>query len=489
MRFLYDIAVGGYAVAVKTASAFNTKARLFCSGRKGLLRKIETEVSGQGPLVWFHCASVGEFEQARPVIEWYRKERPGYKRLLTFFSPSGYELRKNYPLADWVFYLPLDTPARARAFVRAIRPAKAIFIKYEFWYHYLHALQANGTETYLVSAIFRPSQPFFKRYGGFFRKMLGCYTRLFVQDEASRELLAGIGIRNVTVCGDTRFDRVYEITRNGQPLPLIRDFCGTDPVLVAGSTWEPDEQLLARVLREFPALKIIIAPHEIHPERIRKAISAFSGYSAVKYSDLLAHRSGENTDGENTDGKNTDGGNATGKGTAGNGTDNNGMDNNGMDSKGTDGGQPARIPADGGQGNGTQENSGQGNGKPAADPAGARLLILDCLGMLSSVYRYGQLAYIGGGFGVGIHNILEAATYGCPVLFGPNYRKFREARELIAAGGAWSVSDAARLQGILEKLTGDPAFRESAGAVCRRYVEENLGATGRIVREIEKTEA
>lgn len=428
LKFLYNIGIRLYPAFVRIASAFNAKAGLFYNGRKGLLQRIAKEVPSDVPLIWFHCSSVGEFEQARPVMEWYKKERPGYKLLLTFFSPSGYELRKNYELADWVYYMPVDTPENAKAFVKAVNPRKAIFIKYEFWYNYLEALKANGTEIYIVSAIFLPSQIFFKWYGGFFRRMLKNYTRFFVQDEQSRELLSGIGIKeNVVVSGDTRFDRVYQITRNGRELPLVKKFSQSALTFVAGSTWEPDEELLAKVLRNFSKVKLIIAPHEIHKEHICKIESLFagSGYRIMKYSDF-----------------------------------------------------DKEISPDG-------WSSGEILPDAEKKLEHANVLIIDCLGVLSTVYRYGRFAYIGGGFGVGIHNILEAATYGVPVIFGPNYHKFKEAKDLVSLGGAFPVSDHTQLYDIVGKLTALPEFREAKGAVCREYVEKNLGATARVVENIE----
>lgn len=431
LNLLYDIGMRGYSLATKIAAPFNDKAKLFCKGRKGLLARIVQTVKSDAPIVWFHASSVGEFEQARPIIEWYKANAPQYKILLTFFSPSGYELRKNYDLADWVFYLPIDTASNARRFVEAVKPKKAIFIKYEFWYNYLTALKRFGTEVYIVSAIFRSNQPFFKWYGSLFRKMLGTYEHLFVQDENSAALLAGVGVKeNVTISGDTRFDRVYKITQSSKNLPLVDAFVkvpqsANNLILVAGSSWPPDEALIARILENFSKIRLVLAPHEIGKDHIAAIERTFSIYNPVRYTQL----------------------------------------------------------------NERFVNSAEGSEEREAickQLSGSRVLVIDCIGILSSVYKYGHVAYIGGGFGVGIHNILEAATYGMPIIFGPNYKKFKEAKDLISLGGATSIENCSDLYDITNKFVNNRSVITEKGAICKKYVMSNIGATQKVVSTIEK---
>ena len=412
MSILYNIAINGYSALIGAAGAFNNKARLFKEGRKGLLERMAEEVDHSRPIIWFHCSSVGEFEQARPLIEWYRNNAPQYRILLTFFSPSGYELRKDYPLADWIYYMPLDTQANAKAFLDIVQPQKAIFIKYEFWYNYLHQLHKRNIPTYIVSAIFRPDQPFFKPYGKLFREMLKSFSNLFVQDIRSKELLEGIGItENVTICGDTRFDRVNQITASSKEFPLIEKFSNNAFTILAGSTWGPDEEILAATVKNFSKVKVVIAPHEIHKEHIDKICTLFKGYKVLKFSELEQQ---------------------------------------------------------------SEKKIEESN-----------VLIIDCLGILSSIYRYGKFAYIGGGFGVGIHNILEAATYGIPVAFGPKYQKFKEARDLIYRGGAVSVRSQEEFYALLDKYAKSGVVCRERGKICLDYVKENLGATEKIIEKIE----
>lgn len=430
MRLLYNIGIRLYLCITGIVGLFNPKAKLFHAGQKGLLKRIKAEVGHTSlPIIWVHCSSVGEFEQARLIIEWYKKGGHKYKILLTFFSPSGYELRKNYEFADWVYYLPIDTSSNAKAFVEAVRPAKAIFIKYEFWYNYLRELKRNNIETYIVAAIFRPTQQFFKWYGSFFRKMLECYTRFFVQDKQSAELLQSVGFsENVMICGDTRFDRVYEITHNSKTFPVIEQFAaGSSLTFVAGSSWEPDEEIIEGAMKHFNNMKLIIAPHEIGKERIASIEQRFSGYKVVKFSSFKSALSGAG------------------------------------------------------------ENDAQGALSEMAMRAvkEADVLIIDCIGILSSIYRYGKFAYIGGGFGVGIHNILEAATYGCPVVFGPNHKKFKEAADLLKLGGATSVKNVTELYSLFKVYKTAPRELQQKGEICSKYVESNLGATQKIVSVIE----
>ena len=413
LSVLYNIAIWCYGVLIGVVGLFNNKAKLFSQGRKGLLKKIAAEVDHSAPIVWFHCSSVGEFEQARPLIEWYKENATNYKILLTFFSPSGYEMRKNYPLADWIYYLPVDTASNARKFLDAVKPEKAVFIKYEFWYNYLTELRKRGIKTYIVSAIFREEQVFFKPWGGLFRKMLSSFTALFVQDELSGKLLESIGIKdNVIICGDTRFDRVNQITASSKEFPAISKFSKDSFTILAGSTWPPCEEILAATVKNFSKVKLVIAPHEIHKEHIAKILETFKGYKLVKFSDI----------------------------------------------------------------------------KDESDPRleTSNVLLIDCMGILSSIYRYGDFAYIGGGFGVGIHNILEAATYGIPVAFGPKYQKFKEARDLVALQGATSVRSQEEFYALLDKLVKNKPVREERGKVCLDYVKKNLGATEKIIGIIER---
>lgn len=426
MSFLYNTAINAYGLAINIAGAFNNKAKLFKEGRKGLLEKISAEINHSHPIIWFHCSSVGEFEQARPLIEWYKENRQEYKILLTFFSPSGYEMRKNYPLADWIYYMPLDTASNARKFLDIVQPKKAIFIKYEFWYNFLSQLHKRGVDTYIVSAIFRPDQPFFKPYGKLFRDMLKSFSNLFVQDVQSKELLESIGIHeNVTICGDTRFDRVNQITAASKEFPLIERFSRNAFTILAGSTWGPDEEILAATVKNFSKVKLVIAPHEIHKEHIDKICTLFKGYKVLKFSDFDKKFTTE---------------------------------------------YDSRFSA--------LEQFEQ-------QLEESNVLIIDCLGILSSIYRYGKFAYIGGGFGVGIHNILEAATYGIPVVFGPNYRKFKEAKDLVARGGATPVRAQEEFYSILDNYVKSERTRKDKGKICLGYVQENLGATNKIISIIE----
>ena len=351
--------------------------------------------------VWFHAASLGEFEQGRPVIEQLKREKPETKILLTFFSPSGYEIRKNYAGADIVSYLPLDVPGNAWYFVNLVKPSKAIFIKYEFWPNYLLALQAENIPVVSISAIFRPEQVFFKDYGKWYKKLLLTFQHIFVQDKFSKELLQAHGINNVTVAGDTRFDRVYDLYQQAKQLLLIEEFVkGAEKVIVAGSTWPKDEELLVQYLRLHPDVKLIMAPHEVHNSHIAEISKLLDG-KFVRYSDATA----ENVKSTNC-------------------------------------------------------------------------LVVDIIGILSSIYRYANVTYIGGGFGVGIHNTLEAAVYGLPVVFGTNYQKFREARELIAIGGAFSISNYVTLEAQFDLLLKD----NNAGKIAGEYVKSNTGATEMILK-------
>lgn len=430
MKLLYGIFNRCYYLLAGCAGPFKPKAKAFYEGRKGLIDKIRKEVTASSPIIWVHCSSVGEFEQARPVMEWYGQNAPQYKILLTFFSPSGYQLRKNYDGAAWVYYLPVDTRSHARAFLDAVSPEKAIFVKYEFWYNYLTELKKRGIETYLISAIFRPSQPFFQFYGGFFRKMLRCFTMLFVQDTPSAELLASIGIcKNVKVCGDTRFDRVCQIIGKSKYFPIIEKFTSGNLTLIAGSTWKPDEEIIAKVLKNFKKIKLVIIPHETSGNRIEEIEEEFKDYNTLRFS--------------------------------------------WFDKKYTSGTEY-----------GSQECSLLEDVQNKIDSC--NVLIIDCVGILSAIYRYGDFAYIGGGFGAGIHNILEAAAYSIPVIFGPNHKKFKEARDLLKAGGAQNITDSLSLYSVVNNYVKHPESLKNNGNICGEYVRQNRGATLKIVKETEK---
>jgi 3-deoxy-D-manno-octulosonic-acid transferase len=408
MNTLYTCVLHLYALSIEIASFFLRKARLTRLGQwhtNGILRE---KIDRNARYIWFHAASLGEFEQGRPVMEQLRRRYPQYKILLTFFSPSGYEVRKNYDGADIICYLPFDTPYKVRKFLNLANPAMAVFVKYEFWLNYLTELKHRNIPTYLISAIFRREQLFFKSYGRWYRRALFCFDRLFVQDEASAKLLAEYGLTKVSVCGDTRFDRVLAVQRQARQLSVVEAFAGdgSQPLLVAGSTWPQDEELLLAYFNAHPEVKLIIAPHEIHRDRLLDIESRLRRPS-IRFSE-------------------------------------------------------------------TNDQS----------ITGKDCLLIDSFGLLSSIYRYGQVAYIGGGFGKGIHNTLEAAVYGIPVIFGPNYRKFREAKELIAAGGGFSVSDEAVFVERMNELVAHPESRRQAGRIADGYVKQNCGVTECILREM-----
>lgn len=466
MTILYHTSVSLYLLAARIAGLFSNKAALFYNGRRGLLSSIEQIMSVQeesyGKRYWIHCASVGEFEQARPLIEKIKASEPSSNIVVTFFSPSGYELRKNYSLSNNVFYLPMDTLANAKKFIEYVKPNVAIFIKYEFWRNYLSVLKEQNIPTYLVSAIFRENQYFFKWWGGNFRKMLKCFTHFFVQDCQSQLLLNSIGITNVSVVGDTRFDRVIEITRNNKIIAPLEIFIGNEQsgelvnrqvknqiCCVAGSTWAPDEEFLLSFMKQYEQkqlgeatqgksrlmAKLIIAPHEVGEGHIKKIEALFADYKVVKISDFSASV------------------------------------NEPIMQQNISSIQQNQILA-------KQEFTRAQIEKLTK----AQVFIIDSIGILSAAYRYGNFAYVGGGFGAGIHNILEAATYGLPVVFGPKYQKFKEAVDLIELGGAFSVAKG-KVQ-ILEKLAVDVKFREQCSKVCEAYVQKNIGATVNILKTI-----
>jgi 3-deoxy-D-manno-octulosonic-acid transferase len=401
MTFLYHISIHIYYFLVLIASAFNPKARLWIKGRMGWRKIIRNWNPAGRQVIWFHAASLGEFEQGRPLIDKIRKSNPGCSILLTFYSPSGFEIRKNYPGADLVMYLPLDTSYNARFFISRVNPIATIFIKYEFWHFYLKELHQSKHPVYLISAIFRPGQAFFKWYGSWFRKNLRFIDFFFVQDKDSANLLKQVGHTNCRISGDTRFDRVKSLADGAKDIEIARLFSSGHMCLVAGSTWPEDEEFLTRYINESDAgTRFIIAPHEITATHIHQLTSRLNR-EYVLYSRATAHE--------------------------------------GFKDK--------------------------------------QVLIIDNIGMLSSLYRYGRVAYIGGGFGKGIHNILEAAAFGIPVIFGPNFEKFREARELLALGGAFNIKNYKDLHDILHELGNNPEKYKSSAITAGKYISENTGAT------------
>ena len=398
-----------YRAAIRIASLWNNKAKLWSNGRKNIFDRLGAELRDQdSKIIWFHCSSLGEFEQGRPVMENLKKQIPNSKFLLTFFSPSGYEIRKDYKGVDWVFYLPLDSKKNARTFFDIVKPVLAVFVKYDFWYYYLNECKKRKTPLLLVSGIFRKDQLFFKWYGNLHRSMLSCFTHFFVQDKESLHLLLSISIKNATVAGDTRFDRVTEIAENFTPIETIEKYCGSSTILVAGSSWPEDEKLIKDATANFPNLKIIIAPHEIHREHIDQLKTIFP--NAMLYSQLQAHSS---------------------------------------------------------------------------QPITSSHLIIDNIGMLSRLYHYATIAYVGGGFNKGIHNTLEPAVYGKPVLFGPNYKKFKEAIGLIETGGGACVNSNTELTSQLKKLLTNKDILESSSKNSFDFVKQNKGATQKILYYIE----
>lgn len=430
MWFIYDLLIQLYGFAIRVAAVFNPKARAWVEGRKSAPSLTPSPNLGKdrmGPTVWFHCASLGEFEQGRPVIEAFRQRYPKWKILLTFFSPSGYDVRKNYEAADWVFYLPLDTNRNAKKFIRNVNPSLVVFVKYEFWFRYLDVLFQSKIPVYVISAKFRPEHHFFKWYGGWALKQLKKVTRFFVQDESSAELLRAKGIEQVTVSGDTRFDRVAAVTADPKSFPLVEKFAGQMPVFLAGSTWPADEALILKLIQmQGDRMKFVIAPHEVHEERIR------SLQSAVGIAPSLTPSTKWGRDGVVA---------------------------------ARQGGEVIAFSQL------TEENA-----------PSAKVLLVDGIGYLTHLYQYATIAYIGGGFGAGIHNILEAAAFGKPVIFGPKYRKFREAVDLIDLGGASSIETVEQLNSRASELLDSPDLYARTSKICSEYVRRNCGAT-RIILE------
>ncbi|MEP7277979.1 MAG: glycosyltransferase N-terminal domain-containing protein [Bacteroidota bacterium] len=405
-------------------SPFNEKAKRWLSGRKTVFRDLETFIGqNKSPVIWFHCASLGEFEQARPLLEGIREQYAGYSTLLSFFSPSGYEIRKDYSGADCVIYLPMDSGRNARRFLDLVKPVLVVWVKYEYWHFYLKGIRQRKIPLLLVSGIFRPEQPFFSWWGGFYKNMLGCFTHLFVQTRESKNLLGSIGFSdNVTISGDTRFDRVIEIAGLAEGLPLVEKFIGGQPVIIAGSTWEADEEELDHFANTQTGIKFIIAPHEIDEVHLQDIEKLFR--HTVRYSVL-------ETTGD------------------------------------------------------LQKN--EGIAIAGMEHSNANVLLVDNIGMLARLYQYATIAYVGGGFGDdGVHNVLEAAVYGKPVIFGPIYEKFVEAVELVDAGGAFSIENALELEDTLLLLLKKGEEYNSSCRAAGNYVSSRNGATRKILSYIQE---
>lgn len=404
--FIYSFLIVAYGTVIKFASLFNSKARKFVKGRKDVSDIWQTHFAkNDKPVAWFHAASLGEFEQGRPVIEVFKDHYPEHSIFITFFSPSGYEQRKDDPAGDLITYLPLDTPTHARQLLDIVKPSVIFFIKYEFWFHYLNQAAKRNIPLYCISALFTQDHIFFKGHGGLHRRMLSFFDHIFVQNQNSLELLKGIDIQAASFSGDTRFDRVVKTLAAPEAYPLIEDFRGQSQVMVIGSSWPSDMQYLNKVInQDSSGIKFIIAPHEVHPQSIATLKKGLKRNLACITQD-------------------------------------------------------------------SAENIKQ-----------ADVLIIDTIGMLSSVYQYGDFAYIGGAFGDGLHNILEAVTFGLPVIFGnKGLEKFPESLELSKLGGGFTISSQVDLDEIYCKLSGDSAFRDKASNICRQYIEESTGATAKII--------
>ena len=395
-------------IGVAIASLFNKKVKKMWAGERQAGKVLKEKVDPEARYIWFHAASLGEFEQGRPLIEHLRETHPEYKILLTFFSPSGYEVRKNYEGADIICYLPLDTIRNARRFLRAVKPVMAFFIKYEFWYNYLHILQHRGVPTYSVSSIFRPDQIFFQWYGRQYGRVLKCFTHFFVQNMESKALLAKLGITDVDVVGDTRFDRVLQIKEASKQLPIVEQFTAhTQKVFVAGSSWLPDEDIFIKYFDIHKDWKLIIAPHVISDEHLSQIFELLKGHRVVRYTEA------------------------------------------------------------------TEKNVKD-----------AEVLIIDCFGLLSSIYHYGTVSYVGGGFGVGIHNVLEAAVWDIPVVFGPNNKHFQEAQGLMLVQGGFEINDYQSFRDLMMRFETDASFLQNAGENAGAFVKSRAGATAKVMENV-----
>ena len=400
---MYNLGIYIYMFGVAIASIFSKKVKKMWYGERQTIKILQEKVNPSDQYIWFHAASLGEFEQGRPLIERVRSEHPEYKILLTFFSPSGYEVRKNYDGADIICYLPIDTIRNARKFLRAIRPVMAFFIKYEFWYNYLHILKHRQIPVYSVSSIFRPNQVFFKWYGRQYGKVLNCFTHFFVQNVISKYLLSTIGINNVSITGDTRFDRVLQIKESSRHLPIVEAFKGNNKVFVAGSSWQPDEDIFIKYFNIHKDWKLVIAPHVVSKDRLKEIIQKLH-CKTIRYTQA------------------------------------------------------------------TPEEARQ-----------ADCLVIDCFGLLSSIYHYGEIAYVGGGFGVGIHNVLEAAVWQIPVIFGPNNKYFQEAQGLLAVQGGFEITNYTSFTHQMNRLINNEEYLKDSGRQAGMFVRNRAGATDKIL--------
>ena len=404
--WLYNLSMWTCLILARLLSPFSPKLRAMLVGRKGMFDKMRREINCSERKVWIHVASLGDFEQGRPLVDYVHDHYPDYKIVLTFFSPSGYKVRKNYPKADYVYYIPIDIKRNARKFLDIVQPDVVIFVKYEFWLNMLAELRRRNIRTYIASAIFRRDSIFFKSYGWWWRKALLAFDKIFVQDDASKALLAELGVEDVVVAGDTRFDRVLAIAESAEKVVEVEQFKGEKELFVAGSTWGPDEDILLPLINANPDVKFVIAPHEMEESRIERILSEVKG-GAVRYTQL--------------------------------------------------------------------------DGRDVADK---QVLVLDTMGLLSRVYGSAEWAYIGGGFGVGIHNTLEAVVYGLPVAFGPNYRKFKEAHELIELGVARSVHNEEDLCEWFASLRNNGERLMKVAEVAKVYTSHHRGATEKILKSI-----
>lgn len=412
MRYIYSIFIALYTSIIFLISPFNKKAKLIIQGRKETFLKIKKGISKKDKVAWFHAASLGEFEQGRPLIEAFRTKYPEYKILLSFFSPSGFEVRKNYDKADVVVYLPSDSIKNAKRFIKLAHPEYVFFIKYEFWYNFISRAKHKGAKVYQVSLILRTNQYFFSNWGSWYRNQLKNFDYFFVQNNQTRYLLDSIGLNNCLITGDTRFDRVWEIAKKSKDFPKVEEFCQNDKIVLMGSSWEKDEEMMKEAMENTKSsFKLIIAPHQIQNSHIQQIKYLFP--NSIKYSEI------ENIDYSNKDN----------------------LDN---------------------------------------------VLIIDSIGILSSLYKYATVAYIGGGFGVGIHNILEAATFAKPIIFGPNHLKFKEAIDLIEKEGAFSFKESNKLVDVIDKLLEKEDYYKKSSDICSGYIEENIGACERILSKIEQ---
>ncbi len=405
MHLLYNICIFFYRFGIALAAFFNEKARLWQRGRKKIFDNLIRTFDGTEHPVWIHSASLGEYEQAKPIIEAIKKEHPDIKVLATFFSPSGYEIRKNDSLPDYIYYLPMDFPRHAQKFLSIVQPQAAIFVKYEFWFNYMRKLHQRDIPFFYVCAIFRPTQYFFKPIGRWFAKQLRNAAGFFVQNEESAQLLQSIDIHNIQICGDTRFDRVHQIATKPYQLDFVEQFANQQKLIVAGSTWQPDEALLSQTLSQLDEYKMIVAPHEIN--RTDDVLKTFEAFKVIRYSE--------------------------------------------MEDK---------------------------------DLKDYNVLLLDTIGLLSKVYKYSTLSYVGGAFKTGLHNILEAAVFGVPLFFGPHYEKFNEAVMLTKQKGAYSINTSDQMLDIVRRFDNEPAFYQQTCTICRQFVEDNLGACDKIINII-----